>query len=266
MTSRKGEIALNVQHSGPSIGAPLVLLHSFGSDMHVWDALLPLLPETLHIIRIDLRGHGASECPAPPYSMGAMIKDVETVLANAKIRDAVVMGLGLGGMIAQGLAVKRLDQVRGLVLCNTAAKIGHPPHWQAMIDELKDGKQADLAQRMMQIWFHRAALGEDLHQQSFDTFVNTQTDGLIGSFEAIMGTDFYSPTSGLRLPCIGLGGAEDRFVPQDMTRETVSLIPGSDFVLLRKSGHLSPIDQPQAVADALTGFLKQIGHVSKDTE
>ena len=77
-----------------------------------------------------------------------------------------------------------------------------------------------------------------------------------------MGTDFYTPTSGLRLPCLGIGGAEDRFVPQDMTRETTSLIPGSDFVLLRKSGHLPPVDQPEALAEALSSFLKRIGHIS----
>lgn len=256
------DIALNVKHSGPKIGAPIVLLHSFGSDLRVWDALLPHLPETLHVLRIDLRGHGQSECPPSPYSMGAMIKDVEAALDTNKIKDAVVMGLGLGGMIAQGLAVKRLDQVRGLVLCNTAAKIGHPPHWQAMIDEIKDGKQADLADRFMSIWFHRAALKDGLHAQSLEAFIKTQPDGLMGSFEALMGTDFYTPTSGLRLPCLGIGGAEDRFIPQDMTRETTSLIPGSDFVLLRKSGHLPPVDQPEALAEALNGFLKRIGHIS----
>lgn len=259
MTSAKGEIALNVQHSGPKIGAPIVLLHTFGGDLHLWDAVLPLLPETLHVIRMDLRGHGASDCPAPPYSMGAMIKDVEMVLEREKIRDAVVVGVGLGGMIAQGLAVKRLDQVRGLVLCNTAAKIGHPPHWQAMIDEITEGDQAKLALRMMQIWFHRAALTNGQHEDILESFINTTSDGLAGSFAALMGTDFYTPTSGLRLPCLGIGGAEDRFVPQDMTRETVGLIPGSDFALLRKSGHLPPIDQPEAFAEAVTGFLKRIG-------
>ena len=260
MTFKPGEIALNVQHSGPKIGAPLVLLHCFGCDMRIWDAVLPLLPETLHVIRIDLRGHGQSDCPTPPYSMGAMIKDVETAIETAKIRDAVIVGLGLGGMIAQGLAVKRLDQVRGLVLCNSAAQIGHPPHWQAKIDEVSGGEQAALAERMMQISFHRAAIKEAMHEASLRTFLDTSPDGLIGSFEALMGSDFYTPTSGLRLPCFGIAGAEDRFVPPDMTRETVGLIPGSDFVLLRKSGHLPPVDQPLAFADALTGYLKRIGH------
>ncbi len=255
-----GNPALNIRQTGPSIGAPLVLLHSLGGHMGLWNPLLAHLPETLRVIRLDLRGHGQSHVPSPPYSMGALIKDVEGTLDQLKIRDAVVLGLGMGGLVAQGLAVKRLDQIRGLVLCNTAAKIGHPPHWRAMIDEIENGKQADLAERMMGLWFHRAALKDNLHADARQAFEATPKNGLIGCCEALMGSDFYTPTSGLRLPCLGLAGAEDRFVPPDMTRETVNLIPGSYFALLRRSGHLPPLDQPALMAEHLATFLKRIGH------
>lgn len=251
---------LNIQQSGPSIGAPLVLLHSFGGHLGLWAKLLPHLPETLRVISVDLRGHGASDVPNAPYSMGAMIKDVEGALEQLKLRDAVVLGLGLGGLVAQGLAVKRLDQVRALILCNTAAKIGHAPHWQSMIDEVKQGGQADLAARLMPLWFHRAALSDDLQSDAERAFRDTDQEGLVGSFHAVMGTDFYTPTSGLRLPCLGLAGAEDRFVPPDMTRETVGLIPGSDFILMRRTGHLPAVDQPEAMAEHISAFLKRIGH------
>ncbi|SHG50815.1 alpha/beta fold hydrolase [Cognatishimia maritima] len=261
MTFPSGDIVLNTEVSGPKIGAPVVLLHCMGGDLRVWDKVLPLLPETNHVIRVDLRGHGLSSCPPAPYSMGGMIRDVEQVLERLRVRDAVVVGIGLGGMIAQGLAVKRLDQVRGLVLCNTAAKMGHPPHWQAMIEDIKAGRQDDLAQRFMQIWFHRAARAEGLHHDIQKTFQSTAADALMGAFQALMGSDFYTPTSGLRLQSLGISGAEDRFVPPDLMRETIDLIPGSEFALLHKSGHLPPVDQPDAFAKTLTGFLKRIGHV-----
>ncbi|CUI70060.1 alpha/beta fold hydrolase [Cognatishimia activa] len=254
--------ATNTIQSGPEDGAPLVLLHSLGGDLSTWDPVLPQLPETLRIVRINLRGHGKTECPPPPYSMGSMIREVEQSLDNQNIRDAVVVGIGLGGLVAQGLAVKRLDQVRALVLVNTAAKLGHPPHWQAMIDEINGGGKSDLAKRLMPLWFHRAALKDGLEGPALDVFEQTNSEGLAGALDAIKGTDFYTPTAGLRLPCLGIAGAEDRFVPNDMTRETTSLIPGSDFVLLRKSGHLPPQDQPEAFALHLTEFLVRIGHAS----
>lgn len=255
-------LATNIIQSGPADGAPLVLLHTLGSDLSVWEPVLPHLPGTLRITRLNLRGHGKTDCPPPPYSMGSMIREVEQALDDQNIRDAVVVGIGLGGLVAQGLAVKRLDQVRALVLVNTAAKLGHPPHWQAMIDEVNAGGKLDLAKRLMPLWFHRAALKEGREGPALDVFEQTKEDGLSGALEAIKGTDFYTPTAGLRLPCLGIAGAEDRFVPNDMTRETTSLIPGSDFVLLRKSGHLPPQDQPEAFALHLTEFLVRIGHAS----
>jgi 3-oxoadipate enol-lactonase len=264
MTSSTSPLALNVQTSGPNIGAPLVLLHEFGTDLSLWDALLPLLPDTLRVICLDLRGHGASPCPQPPYSMGGLIKDVESALDQMSVRDAVIMGIGLGGLIAQGLAVKRLDQVRALVLCNSAAKIGHAPHWAAMIDDLKAGGQTALSERFMPLWFHRAAIRGGLQAGTHALFQATNTDGLIGCFQAMSGTDFYTQTAGLRLSCLGIGCTEDRFLPNDMTRETTELVPGSDFKLLRASGHLPPIDAPEALAEALIPFLKRIGHISAD--
>jgi 3-oxoadipate enol-lactonase len=70
----------------------------------------------------------------------------------------------------------------------------------------------------------------------------------------------------LRLPTLGLASFEDKIIPPDMTRETVDLIPGSKVELLRKSGHLSPVDQPISFAMSLVQFLKEIGHISQDAE
>ena len=80
------------------------------------------MPEGLRIIRYDMRGHGRSAVPAPPYSMGALVRDTEALLDHLGVRDSVFVGLSIGGMVAQGLAVKRLDLVRGLVLAHA---LGH---------------------------------------------------------------------------------------------------------------------------------------------
>ncbi|MDC0738766.1 alpha/beta fold hydrolase [Cognatishimia sp. SS12] len=258
-----GDVTLNAELHGPDEGAPLVLIHTFGTDLSLWDAVLPLLPTTLRVLRFDLRGHGRSSCPPAPYSMGALVRDAERLLDHLSIRDAMVLGLGLGGLIAQGLAVKRLDQVRALGLVNTAVRLGHAPHWRAMMDELASAGAAPLAARMMPLWFHRADLRAGAHQRAEAQFAATPVDGLIGAFAAIKGTDFYTPTSGLRLPTLAMSGAEDRLVPPDMLRETAALIPGSEFHLLRRSSHLSPLDQPAAFAKALSNFLIAIGQAAR---
>jgi 3-oxoadipate enol-lactonase len=91
--------------------------------------------------------------------------------------------------------------------------------------------------------------------------VSTPPEGYIGVSAAISGTDFFTPTSGLRLPTLGIAGSDDGATPPDLVRETTALIPGSQFHLIRKAGHLPCVEKPEEYAEVLTKFLTQIGHV-----
>ena len=128
-----GDLSLNVQQDGTPDGAPLVFINSLGTELSLWDAVVDALPDGLRILRFDLRGHGQSDCSPGPYSMGMLIRDAERLLDHLEVTQAVICGLSIGGMIAQGLAVKRLDLVRALILSNTAAKIGTPAIWESRI-------------------------------------------------------------------------------------------------------------------------------------
>ena len=193
--------------------------------------------------------------------MGALVRDVEQLMDHLGVTDALFVGLSIGGMIAQGLAVKRLDLVRAMVLSNTAAKIGQPEMWQSRIDAVRKGGIASLSDAVMERWF-----GRDFHatadMQLWKAMLERQpAEGYIGCSAAISGTDFYTPTSGLRLPTLGIAGSEDGSTPPDLVRETVELIPGSKFELIRKAGHLPCVENPTEYARILGTFMKHIGHV-----
>jgi 3-oxoadipate enol-lactonase len=119
-----GDVVLHYADTGPRDAPTVVFSNSLGTDFRLWDAILPYLPEGLRVIRYDKRGHGLSTCPPAPYTMGALIHDAERLLDALSVRDCVFVGLSIGGMIAQGLAAKRLDLIRAVVLSNTAPKIG----------------------------------------------------------------------------------------------------------------------------------------------
>lgn len=85
--------------------------------------------------------------------------------------------------------------------------------------------------------------------------------GYTGVCAAIAGTDFYTPTSGLRIPTLGIAGGQDGATPADLVRETVDLIPGSQFSVMSKCGHLPCAEDPITYAEILTTFMKNIGHV-----
>ena len=258
---RSGDILLHYREDGPADGPPVVFANSLGTDLRLWDQMLVHLPPGLRFIRYDMRGHGLSECPPAPYSMGALVSDAERLLDALEIRDCVFVGLSIGGLVAQGLAVKRLDQVRAMVLSNTAAKIGTAEMWQDRIETVRAGGIEALADATMERWFSKAFRASDAMAAWRNMLIRQPVEGYMGCSAAIGGTDFYSTTAGLSLPTLAIAGSEDGSTPPDLVRETADLIPGSRFELIRGAGHLPCVEKPQEYAQILTTFLTDVGHV-----
>ena len=256
-----GQVRLHYRVDGPADGAPVVFANSLGTDFRLWDPIMPLLPDGLRIIRFDKRGHGLSTCPPAPYSMGALVTDVERLLDHLQVREAMFVGLSIGGMIAQGLAAKRLDLIRAMVLSNTGAKIGTTQVWDDRIADVQLGGIESLANAVMERWFSPTFRATPEIELWRNMLVRTPDAGYIGCSAAISGTDFITPTSGLRLPTLGIAGSEDGSTPPDMVRELVDLIPGSKFHLIRKAGHLPCVEQPEEYAKILSAFMRETGHI-----
>lgn len=255
-----GHITLNVREDGTPSGSPVVFSNSLGTSLELWDKVIPLLPQNLRLIRYDMRGHGASDALPAPYTMGGLIRDAEMLLDRLEVRDCVFVGLSIGGMVAQGLATKRLDQIRALVLSNTAPKMGTAQMWHDRIAAIEtDGLEA-MADAVMGRWFSRPfRAGPELaHWRKMLT--DTPQQGYIGACAAIAGTDFYTQTASLTLPSLVIAGSEDGASPPDMVRETAELIKGARFELIRRAGHLPCVEQPERFAALVTDFLSDIGH------
>jgi 3-oxoadipate enol-lactonase len=254
-----GDVSIHYRDEGE--GAPLVLANALGTDLRLWDAVVPLLPQGLRVIRYDTRGHGLSACPPSPYSMGALVRDTERLLDHLGITACVLIGISLGGMVAQGLAVKRLDLVRGLVLSNTAVKIGTRDTWQDRIAAIGSGGIEAIADATMARWFSRDFRATPELAAWRNMLIRQPAEGYAGCAAAIGGADFYTTTASLRLPTLAIAGSEDGSTPPDLVRETAALIPGARFHLLRGAGHLPCVEHPRAYAELLAGFLKDTGHV-----
>jgi 3-oxoadipate enol-lactonase len=259
--ARLGDVALHWREDGDPGGAPVVFANSLGTDLRLWDDIVPLLPPGLRIIRYDKRGHGLSSCPPAPYSMGALVTDAERLLDHLGVTGCVFVGLSVGGMIAQGLAVKRLDLVRGMVISNTAAKIGTAQMWDERIAAVRAGGIEALTDAVMERWFSKAFRQTEALTLWRNMLVRQPAEGYIGCGAAIAGTDFYTTTATLTLPTLAIAGTEDGSTPPDLVRETADLIKGSRFHLVRGAGHLPCVERPAEYAEVLTAFLHEIGHV-----
>lgn len=256
-----GDVKLHYRIDGPDDGIPVVFANSLGTDLRLWDPLLPLLPAGLRILRYDKRGHGLSDCPPAPYKMGALVGDLEKLMDINGFKNALVVGLSIGGMIAQGLAVKRLDLVRAVVLSNTGARIGNPELWADRIAGVQSGGIESLADAVMERWFSKDFRDGPNLGVWRNMLTQQSVEGYAGCSAAISGTDFYTTTASLRLPALGIAGSEDGSTPPDLVRETLDLIPGSQFHLIRRAGHLPCVEQPLEYAEVLTKFMRDTGHI-----
>ncbi len=255
-----GDVQLHYAETGDPKGKPVVFANSLGTDFRLWDAVLPRLPHGLRIIRYDKRGHGLSSCPDAPYSMEALVGDVEQLLDALEVRDCVFVGLSIGGMIAQGLATKRPDQVRAMVLSNTAAKIGSPEMWLERTDAVRAHGIGALADAILERWFAEGFRARPEFNAWRNMLTRTPVEGYLGCSAAIAGADFHATTARLTLPTLAIAGADDGSTPPELVRETAELVKGSRFHLIHDAGHLPCVEQPEEYAAVLTNFLKEIDH------
>ena len=252
---------LHWREEGDPDGVPVLFSNSLGTDMRLWDSILPLLPAGLRIIRYDKRGHGLSAAPDGDYAMGALVADAERVLEAAGATGAVIVGCSVGGMTAQGLAAKRPDLLRAAVLSNTAAKIGTREMWDERIRTVHEKGLAVMAPAIMERWFSKAFRESDAVHPWRRMVETTTPEGYAGVSAAISGTDFHSVVQDIRIPVLAVAGSEDGSTPPDLVRETADLIPGARFEIVRGAGHLPMVEKPEVFAGALTDFLRDSGIV-----
>lgn len=260
---RVNDLLTHVALGGDPDGVPVVFANALGTDLRVWDALLPHLPPGLRLVRYDMRGHGLTEAPEGDYWMGDLVADAAALIETLGLGRVVFVGLSIGGVVAQGLAAERPDLVRAAVLSNTAARIGTEASWRERIATVRAGGIAAIADGVMEKWFTRGFRAERGDELALWRAMVTRTpvDGYTGCCAALAGTDLRASTAGLRLPVLVLAGAEDGSTPPDLVRETAETIPGAAFALVRGAGHIPCVEQPAAMAAAIAGFLGRSGLV-----
>lgn len=258
---RIDDVTFHWREDGDPAGRPVLFSNSLGTDLRVWDRLLPLLPPGLRLIRYDTRGHGLSGLTPGPYSMERLADDAAGLLDHLGVRDAVAVGLSIGGMTVQALAARRPDLVAGLVLVDTGAKIGEPQMWTDRLALAAEGGIPALAEATLSRWFPetRHASHPDDVALWRAMLVRTPLEGWLGCAAAIRDADLTEATADLRLPALVVVGERDLSTPPAMARALAALIPGAGLGEIPGAGHLPPVDAPQAVADLMTPWLLRNG-------
>ena len=253
---------IHYELDGPAEAPVLMLSHSLGSSSIMWEPQLPTLREHYRVLRFDTRGHGASDAPQGAYTLEQLADDAVAVLDAAEVESVHFVGLSMGGMIAQGLALSHRDRVRSMTLCDTMALVPEDaqPVWQERIDTARSDGMGALADPTMERWFtapFREAQPEAV-QPIRAQFLDTPAAGYIGCCEAIRRLDYLGRLGSVDLPTHVIVGEHDPATPVEASRAIHEAVPGAGLTILSDAAHMSNIEQPQEFDRTLLTFLKQL--------
>lgn len=252
------DACLHWRDEGPAAGTALVFANSLGTDLRLWDYLLPYLPEDMRKIRFDMRGHGLSSGP-PPHrlSIERLANDAAQLLDSLQLRLCVFIGTSIGGMVGQYLAVTRPDLISRLILTNTAPKMGEPEIWQARIASVEASGMASIADGVLTRWFAASFLEKAELCLWRNMLLRTDPEGYVACCAAIAEADISNSTRQITQKTLVVAGAEDEASPPTVVEAMANQIADADFRLLAGVGHLPSVEAPQELAQLIRGFLKE---------
>ncbi|HEY2860253.1 MAG TPA: 3-oxoadipate enol-lactonase [Terracidiphilus sp.] len=247
---------IHYQLTGPEQAPVIVLIHSLGANLHMWDPLVAHLGSSFRHLRYDLPGHGESSIPAVPYGIDQLGSDLVALLDHLGVAQANICGLSIGGLIAMWLGLYAPARVRKLILANTAARIGSVASWEQRIEQVEREGMAALAQTTPERWFteaYRRAHPEEMAAVS-NMVAATNRTGYLGCCAVLRDTDLSQAIAAITKPTLVITGTHDTATPLADGRNLWTAIAGSRLVELGTS-HISAWERPEQFAQVVTDFL-----------
>ena len=256
---------INIYYEVHGQGEPLLMIQGLNNYSGHWTILLPPFAREYQTIIFDNRGTGRTDKPEPPYTMKMMAADAKGVLDAIGIARANVLGVSMGGMIAQEFALNYPDKVINLILgCTGCGGTHGVPATPESIAFLMNPERAKLSVEQRArgtapwLWTQEYI---DKHPEAVDDYVAitvkypTPLHGLNGQLQAVAGGDTYDRLPQIKAPTLVIVGDSDRLIPPENSRIIASRISGAELVIIKNAGHAFT-QSPDAVK-AILDFLKR---------
>ncbi len=261
--ARSGRVRIHYETLGDPGAPPLVLIRGLARSARYWVDFHELCAERFHVVLVDNRGVGFSDAPPPPYSTAAMADDVVAVLDDAGIGRAHVLGISLGGMIAQWVAARHPGRVSRLVLgCTTSGgRLGGTTPLAASLALLRGGTMPfhDAMRYTAEYVCAERFLAE--RPEVIDQWVEIARRepppfaGLLGQILAAARHDCSRHLARIGAPTLVVTGDADRLIPPIHSYRLAARLPRARLRVLPGAGHDFPTEVPEAAAALVTRFL-----------
>ncbi len=245
------------------LGSTLCLLHGFPLDNRVYDAVLPYLPRHFRTVLVDLSGFGKS-LPPTPMTIASMARQVHELLQQLGSLPVVLGGLSMGGYITLAFARQFPSDLRGMALIDTKSEADSTLAKQArnqMIQSLKAEGTKAVADAMFPKMLSpttmksRPQIGEQLRS----IMESCDSSAVRYALEALRDREDYTDClASMACPALVVVGGADVIAPPAIAKQMAQALPNAQLLELPDCGHIAPMEQPELLAEALSGLMKQV--------
>ena len=252
--------AVEVAHRADGNGPPLFLVHGIGGRMNVWDGIVPGLAPHFTCIRYDLRGHGESPAPPPPYSLAQMVNDLEGLRRKLGFEKIHIAGHSLGGMIAPAYARAHPQRALSLALLSTAAgrSGGDRTKLRALGEAMETRGVAATAGEFVARWFTEDFIksNPDAVEARLKQVLETPPEIFKSVFWLYAQTEMAAWLGEVSCPCLVLTGALDRGCSPKLNSFIARELPNAELEILDGLKHSILLEAPERVLAPLQKFLR----------
>jgi 3-oxoadipate enol-lactonase len=251
-----GDLDVRYELAGPAEAPMVVLSHSLGADLSMWDPQARALAARFRVLRYDGRGHGRTTVAPGPYSIETLARDVLALMDALGVERAHFCGLSMGGMIGMWLGAHARERIDRLVLCNTGARIGTSEGWNARIRAVERGGMVAVASAVVERWFtpefrHRSP---EVVARAERMVANSPAAGYTACCAAIRDADESPHLGAIVARTLVIAGTYDPATPPADGRALVAAIPRARYLELVAS-HLSNLEAEGSFTAELLVFL-----------
>jgi 3-oxoadipate enol-lactonase len=237
-------------------GAPwIVWCHSLACSVRMWDPQIAAFKDRYRLLLHDMRGHGASSAPKGPYTLEMLADDVLAVTKSLNIQKAIFVGLSIGGMIGQTIALRGAAPFERMVLADTTHT--QPPEaikqWEDRIRIAESQGMKALVAGTMERWFTAPFRDSPQARKIAELIAATPVAGYVGCGQAIMKLNTTARLKEIRLPVLAITGEAD--AAAGGTRYIGENVPGAKFAAIKNAAHIANVEQPEAFNKALAEFF-----------
>jgi 3-oxoadipate enol-lactonase len=244
-------------------GAPWVtFITGIANDLSMWDGQVPALERGFRILRYDLRGHGGTPPTPGDYSIALLVEDLLFLLDELRIEKTHLVGLGLGGAIAQAFTVEHANRLLGLAACCCRARMvpDFAVLWHRLRDTVRQSGLESIVEPTVQRWFSEEfkAANPDVLEKIRKMIRGTTLEGYLGVTAAFLELDVEDRLHLIRAPTLYLSGADDKLGgPPGLMNQLSKKVRGARHTSVPKAAHIANIQNPGAFNRALVEFLEE---------